>query len=356
MNSSRLVISQPTHLSVAEFLALGPVEMASLSVLEATSLPEATSVPLLVVDLIDDDRGEDNRRDQPAVMPVCPVVGLRRAGSEVAGEKAPEFVDLVVRSEEQLQTVIDVVSAHPHAAALLVQLLRNTDGASVPQGLFAESLTYSTLQHSAEFERWLNERANVANASSNTRADSIAEPAVLVSREANRLAVQLNRPERRNAFSAEIRDQLCEALELACLDDSIEHIMLSGAGTAFCAGGDLMEFGQARDAGRAHLSRTTRSAGALIHQLRDRVRVQVQGACIGAGIELPAFAGQIQAHPKSFFQLPEITLGLVPGAGGCISLPRRIGRHRTAFMALSAARITAPQALAWGLIDNIGAA
>ena len=86
---------------------------------------------------------------------------------------------------------------------------------------------------------------------------------------------------------------------------------------------------------------------------RDIVRVRVHGACIGAGIELPAFAGRISAHPDTLFQLPELAMGLLPGAGGCVSIPRRIGRHRTAYMVFLGERFNAQQALSWGLIDAI---
>ena len=71
----------------------------------------------------------------------------------------------------------------------------------------------------------------------------------------------------------------------------ITEVVLEGAGACFSAGGDLSEFGEARDAGLAHASRMTRSAGALLHRLlRRRATARLHGACIGAGIELPAFA------------------------------------------------------------------
>jgi enoyl-CoA hydratase/carnithine racemase len=97
----------------------------------------------------------------------------------------------------------------------------------------------------------------------------------------------------------------------------------------------------------------TRSAAQLLHRLRDRVVCEVHGACIGAGIELPAFAGRIVAAPDSHFVLPEVGMGLVPGAGGTVSITKRIGRLRTAAMALSGQRVDAPTALAWGLVDAI---
>src|SRR5204863_6567931 len=109
----------------------------------------------------------------------------------------------------------------------------------------------------------------------------------------------------------------------------------------------------APDPATAHIVRTTRSAGRMLAQLRDRTTVFVHGACVGAGIELPAFTGRIVAAPDAFFLLPEVGMGLVPGAGGTVSIPRRIGRHRAAYMALSSRRIDAETALRWGLIDEV---
>jgi enoyl-CoA hydratase/carnithine racemase len=81
--------------------------------------------------------------------------------------------------------------------------------------------------------------------------------------------------------------------------------------------------------------------------------VRLHGASMGAGIEVPALAGHVVAAAGTVISLPELGLGLVPGAGGTASIPRRIGRHRTAAMALSGARIDAATALAWGLVDEI---
>jgi enoyl-CoA hydratase/carnithine racemase len=86
------------------------------------------------------------------------------------------------------------------------------------------------------------------------------------------------------------------------------------------------------------------------------VHARVRGACVGAGAELPAFCGHVSAREDAFFQLPEVAMGLVPGAGGTASLPRRIGRQRTAWLALSGERISAQTAQRWGLVDEISAA
>ena len=79
----------------------------------------------------------------------------------------------------------------------------------------------------------------------------------------------------------------------------------------------------------------------------------VHGGCVGAGVELPAFAGRVVADPAATFWLPELGMGLVPGAGGTVSIPRRIGRQRAALLAVTGRRIDAATALAWGLVDDI---
>ena len=176
---------------------------------------------------------------------------------------------------------------------------------------------------------------------------------MLVAREGGRLSLRLNRPAKRNAFSAAMRDALCEALELALRDDEIGELELSGEGPAFCSGGDLDEFGTLPDPATAHAIRSTRNAAYLLSRCAERTTARVHGACVGAGAELPAFCRRVVAREDARFLLPEIGMGLVPGAGGTASLPRRIGRQRTAQLALTRRPIDAARALAWGLVDEI---
>ena len=79
----------------------------------------------------------------------------------------------------------------------------------------------------------------------------------------------------------------------------------------------------------------------------------LHGACIGAGVEIPSFAARVVATEDAFCQLPELAMGLVPGAGGTVGITKRIGRWRTAYLALTAARISATTALEWGLVDAV---
>ena len=87
--------------------------------------------------------------------------------------------------------------------------------------------------------------------------------------------------------------------------------------------------------------------------VRRLVVAEVHGAAVGAGAELSAYAGRVSATEDAFFMLPEVGMGLVPGAGGTVSIPRRIGPQRTAYLAVSGARLDARTALRWRLVDEV---
>ncbi|MCY4192857.1 MAG: enoyl-CoA hydratase/isomerase family protein [bacterium] len=176
---------------------------------------------------------------------------------------------------------------------------------------------------------------------------------MLAERAKSTLRLTLNRPERHNAFSAEMRDGLVEQLRAAWADPSLDGIVLNGAGPTFCSGGDLAEFGTTPDPGTAHRVRSVRSAAFWINRLAAKTRVIVHGTCVGAGVELPAYAHDVVAHPDATFRLPEVAMGLVPGAGGTVSIARRIGRQRLCYFALTNTEINTATALSWGLIDRI---
>ncbi|MEN8180925.1 MAG: enoyl-CoA hydratase/isomerase family protein [Myxococcota bacterium] len=282
----------------------------------------------------------------------CPVVG--RVGATAGSRFAAAFAgrcDALAESDLEAEALRSGVEANPLAAFALVHLLRHGESRSVEAGLLAESTAYSTLQSGPEFRRWLEGRA--ARRSSPPEGEG---PAVLTRRTGSMLEILLNRPQRHNAFSVSLRDGLVEALELARSDPGLERLVLRGRGPSFCSGGDLSEFGTLPDPATAHAIRMTRSPARLLAGLSDRLWAQLHGSCIGAGIELPAFAAHITARPGACFELPELTLGLVPGAGGTISLPRRIGRQRTGWLALSGTSLDVERALAWGLVDELVAA
>lgn len=253
---------------------------------------------------------------------------------------------LVADAEAVLHGLQAAVTANPVASFALATVLRMTERLPVAEALDAESFAYSTLLGGPEFAAWLGTRGP-------RTLPPEAENPVLVERDAKTLHVTLNRPERRNAYGRQLRDALVEALQIAVLDDTVQRIVLDGAGPVFSSGGDLAEFGTASDPVSAHLIRTRAGAGRLLHALRARLEVHVHGTCVGAGVELPAFAGTVTAAPGTTFRLPEVAMGLIPGAGGTVGIPRRIGRWRTVYLALSGEAITAPTAAGWGLVDRI---
>ena len=238
----------------------------------------------------------------------------------------------------------------PDAASVCTDVLRAVDPSGPTfGGIITESLAYSTLQSGPEFARWLAERGPAEL--------PVIEDPVQAERDGEALRVRFNRPRRHNAFSTDARAALLEALEVARLDSSVTEVVLSGNGPSFCSGGDLAEFGTFTDPASAHLARTRHSPAlvldALTARLGPRCRAEVHGQVLGSGLEMAAFCGWVRSRPDAVFGLPELSLGLIPGAGGTVSITRRIGRWRTAYLVLSGRRIDAPTGLGWGLIDAV---
>jgi hypothetical protein len=274
------------------------------------------------------------------------VVGVVRA--EPARRWAQLCDVLIAEGDPVLETITANVEAHPIAATTLVLLLRGHARRTVEDGLVAESSAYSVLQSGPEFESWRAARPV-------TKAEGDEAPRVRVERHGDTLAVTLTRSQRLNALDARMRDELVEALTVAAADPSITGVELRGEGRAFCSGGDLTEFGTRSDPASAHLIRLERSVARVLARLAQPTTTYIQGTTFGSGIELAAFTHSVIAAPDTQIALPEIGLGLVPGAGGTVSLPRRIGRQRTAWLGLSGRPIDAETALAWGLVDAVQA-
>jgi hypothetical protein len=263
------------------------------------------------------------------------------------GDRRPEWADVVVApGRPELTATLATVEADPLASITLAVLLRDADRRSVAEGLVAESMAYGLLQSGPEFRAW---RRGVSR-----RERPAGEgPPVLAERHDAELSITLNRPHVLNAFDAAMRDGLVSALQVAVADPSVTSVVLRGAGDSFCSGGDLDEFGTRPDPATAHLVRLQRSAGRVLAEVADRTTAHIHGSTVGSGIELAAFAHQVVADRGTRISLPEVHLGLIPGAGGTVSLPRRIGRHATMLLAVGLPWIDAELALAWGLVDRL---
>jgi hypothetical protein len=287
------------------------------------------------------DRLDPASMDRLATLPA---VVLARTS---APDRRPGWADLVAAPDDPLaDTVARVVAAQPLAATVLTLLLRTGGGRTVAEGLVAESTAYGLLQAGPEFARW--------RASRPARARPPAgRPPGRVARHGPELTVTLDRPEVRNALDSAMRDTLVEALAIASHDPSVTVVHLWGAGDSFCSGGDLEEFGARSDPATAHLVRLLASPARSMAEVADRLVAHLHGPVAGSGIELAAFAGRVVADGSTRISLPEVGLGLIPGAGGTVSLPRRIGRHRTLRLALEPGSVDAATALAWGLVDEV---
>jgi enoyl-CoA hydratase/carnithine racemase len=254
-------------------------------------------------------------------------------------------VVLVPDVDVALRLVARAVAACPRAALVTASVLRMTGLLPVADALAAEASAYSTLLAGPEHRRWLTERGV-------PRPDREEGDRVALGRQGDVLQVRLTRPLRRNAFDAAMRSALTDALAVA-LADPATSVVLSGEGPVFSAGGDLDEFGRLTDPATAWVVRRSEHPGLALHLLGGRAHVHVHGACAGAGVELPAFAARVTARRGTTVRLPELAMGLLPGAGGTVSLPRRIGRWRTAWLALTGSTLPADQALDWGLVDAL---
>jgi hypothetical protein len=324
-------------------------------------LAEIAASPL-AADLVGDVVVVELRPDPAtAVMdaaPTLPCVVVAIIGADAAGRPpALAWVDVAVTDEASAERVAAAVQGNPLAATALALHLRASERQAVADALVAESATYSLLQAGPEHARWLADNAATRGGRTERTAGSPRaheggddSERVRIERAGTAVHITLARPGARNAVDAAMQQALVDAL--ATVGDG-DEVVVTGDGVVFSAGGDLDEFGSLADPASAHLLRLRRSPALALARVADRATVVVHGACHGAGVELAAFAGRVVARPGTTFTLPEVGMGLIPGAGGTVSLPRRIGRQRTAWLAITGHPLDTDTALRWGLVDEI---
>jgi enoyl-CoA hydratase len=261
-----------------------------------------------------------------------------------SGLSSPELdaaVDMVV-SPDWLPLIESRVNKNPKASIVLAQLLRATENMNLFDAISLESIAYSALQSGEEFADWITKKS---------KSDEKCNGEVIVVEDLHHTKVILNRPSSANAINVYMRTQLVSVMQtLAYRSDEIELI---GYGENFCAGGDLNEFGLVTSPLIGHMLRMKQNLPASFVAVANRLTAHVQGACIGAGLELSSFAKQVIAKPCTKWRLPEVSMGLLPGCGGTVSISRRIGRQNTLLFAISDKTIDVSQALNWGLIDKV---
>jgi enoyl-CoA hydratase/carnithine racemase len=166
--------------------------------------------------------------------------------------------------------------------------------------------------------------------------------------------VTLNRPQALNAYSVQMRDDLYEVLGAIKDDDEVRVTIVKGAGDkAFCAGADLKEFLTAPSATEARQIRFRRDLWKLFLSMPQPLIAAVHGYVLGSGMEIAACCDIRIASEDAVFGLPEVGLGIIPGAGGTQTIPRLIGLSRSLEMLLTNRWIPCDEAYSFGLVNRI---
>jgi enoyl-CoA hydratase/carnithine racemase len=165
--------------------------------------------------------------------------------------------------------------------------------------------------------------------------------------------VTIDRPEKRNAMSPTFFRELPQVLDLLDGDPTLRAVVLTGAGEAFSAGGDIASFAELH--GTAAVRRHLRLVFDAFHSVERAelpVIAAVNGIAFGGGTELTLACDLVVASERATFSFKEATVGLIPGYG-VVRGPAVIGRHWTRWLALTADVIDAAQALEIGLVQKV---
>lgn len=174
---------------------------------------------------------------------------------------------------------------------------------------------------------------------------------LIVSRQQRVLLLTLNRPAARNALNNALLMQLVNELEAAATDTSISVCVITGNARFFAAGADLNEMAE-KDLALT-LNDTRPQLWARLQAFNKPLIAAVNGYALGAGCELALLCDVVVAGENARFGLPEITLGIMPGAGGTQRLIRSVGKSLASKMVLSGESITAQQAQQAGLVSDV---
>lgn len=179
----------------------------------------------------------------------------------------------------------------------------------------------------------------------------LSETVSLTIRDDGVAVVQVDRPEVKNALNQAVREQLAKVFRTAAADERVRTIVLTGGEQCFVAGADIREFAQAGaiDMYRRH----TEYLWAAIAGCPKPVIAAVNGFALGGGCELAMHCDIIVAGKSARFGQPEVKLGLMPGAGGTQRLIRAVGKFQAMRIALTGCLISAPEALAMGMISEV---
>jgi enoyl-CoA hydratase/carnithine racemase len=169
----------------------------------------------------------------------------------------------------------------------------------------------------------------------------------------------LNRPDKRNAMSDDMRTEFIHALERVSADKAIRALVLTGAGKGFCAGGDIagMERRMGAPTGEIafngwHRQQRVHHTQALLHTMPKPVIAAVNGAASGLGADTALACDFIIASEWASFTWSYIHRGIVPDGGGMYFLPRRVGLPKAKDLIFTGRKVDVDEALALGIVDR----
>ncbi len=174
---------------------------------------------------------------------------------------------------------------------------------------------------------------------------------ILLTKESGYALIQFNRPEVLNAINMMLMEELVSTLEELDEDSDIRCIILTGNEKAFAAGADIKEMAEA--SAMEMLQRDQFARWDRIRKIKKPIIAAVSGFALGGGCELAMTCDIILASESAKFGQPEITIGVIPGAGGTQRLTRAVGKYKAMEMILTGSMITAEEAKQWGLVVKV---
>lgn len=189
-----------------------------------------------------------------------------------------------------------------------------------------------------------------------TTADSL-----LVERQGPTVLLTMNRPDKRNSLTLDMIVRFADAWDLIDGDDTIRSAILTGAGEAYCVGGDLADgwMGKVREDASEQEERGAADPDLILkgllvtHWVRTPIIAVVNGDCLGGGCEMLQSTDIRIAEEQARFGVPEATRGLIAGAGSTMRLKRQIPYAVAMEMLLTGRILDAEEALRWGLVSHV---
>jgi enoyl-CoA hydratase/carnithine racemase len=171
--------------------------------------------------------------------------------------------------------------------------------------------------------------------------------------------ITLNRPDKRNAMSDDMRGEFIDALERVSADKSIRALVLTGAGKGFCAGGDVAGMERRMNAPTGeiafngwHRQQRVHHTQTLLHTMPKPVIAAVNGAASGLGADTALACDFIIASEWASFTWSYIHRGIVPDGGGMYFLPRRVGLPKAKELIFTGRKVDVDEAVALGIVDR----